>query len=314
MIFHRSPKPRYLRVTGNVPVNSAQLGRIKLFFEAAVTPPLPHLWRRDSRPQRISGHATGTPDAPRRWVKKATVLAVDDKHANLISLEAVFGAEYELVCASNGADAIAAVKSRSDIDLILMDVQMPIMDGFETASRIKDLPEGKDIPIVFITAVFSEDPSVKRGYEVGGIDYFYKPFDPEILKRKVAAYTSFRRRVQEAAALRRVGADLTASLERLPVSVLVADADGKVLGNSEGRNWNPRLLKAVEGVLDRVIRGQESPLRVRIDEPGPDGSRRRFLCSAIQLHSGGAVVVVHDLTTALKLEAELEKHATRLAS
>ena len=247
-------------------------------------------------------------------MKKATLLAVDDKQANLVSLEAVFGGEYELIFASSGADAVAAVKSRSDIDLILMDVQMPIMDGLETASRIKDLPEGKDIPIVFVTAVFADDPYVKRGYEVGGIDYFYKPFDPEILKRKVAAYTSFRRRVQEAANLRRVGADLTASLERLPVSVLVAGADGRVLGNSEGRSWDARLLKAVEGVLERVLRGRESPLRVRFDEPGPDGSRRRFLCSAMQLRTGGAVVVVHELTTALKLEAELEKHATRLAS
>ena len=107
---------------------------------------------------------------------------------------AVVGPEYDVVRAGSGPEAIEVVKSRSDIDVILMDVQMPVMDGFETAAQIKKIEGGQDLPIVFITAVYREDPHVKRGYQSGGIDYFSKPFDPDILKLKVGIYATFRQR------------------------------------------------------------------------------------------------------------------------
>src|SRR5262245_49549160 len=110
---------------------------------------------------------------------KPAVLAVDDTPANLVALEAVLERDFELVPAASGAKAIEILRQRADIAVILMDVQMPVMDGYEAAERIKNLPGCHDIPIVFITAVYREDPHLKRGYQVGGVDYFTKPFDPE---------------------------------------------------------------------------------------------------------------------------------------
>jgi len=124
--------------------------------------------------------------------QRATVLVVDDKRANQLALAAVLEAEYEMLFADSGAEAIALLETRRDVDIILMDVHMPEMDGFETAARIKKVPALQDIPLIFVTAVYQDDPFVKKGYEVGGIDYFSKPFDPEILKMKIAAYCAFR--------------------------------------------------------------------------------------------------------------------------
>lgn len=161
---------------------------------------------------------------------KSVVLAVDDKHANLRVLEALLGEVYSVVFANSGQEAISIVRTREDIDLILMDVQMPGMDGFEAARNIHALETGKMIPIVFVTAIHTEDPFVKRGYDVGGIDYFSKPFDPEILKKKVAVYTAFRKReqllilrerhIKEAEELLRVARKLVVLLESLKVGVL----------------------------------------------------------------------------------------------
>src|SRR5262245_3218177 len=109
--------------------------------------------------------------------RKPTILAVDDTPSNLVALEAVLEKDFRLQFARSGREAIALLARHHDIDVILMDVQMPGMDGFEAASAIKKLPGCAEIPIVFVTAVYHEDPHIKRGYEAGGVDYFTKPFD-----------------------------------------------------------------------------------------------------------------------------------------
>src|SRR3954466_5780240 len=106
---------------------------------------------------------------PPGTLARPNVLAVDDSPANLLALEAVLGDDYELIFASSGAEALEVIRQRDDIDVVLMDVQMPGMDGFETVERMKQIAGRKDVPIVFISAVFTEDPYIKRGYAVGGI-------------------------------------------------------------------------------------------------------------------------------------------------
>src|SRR3954465_6413863 len=105
----------------------------------------------------------------KRVSPKPKVLAVDDKPANLIALEAVLADEYEMINAESGVEALAVLQKRQDIDVILMDIQMPNMDGFEAAKRIKALPGCADIPIIFITAVYKEDPFIKKGYAAGAV-------------------------------------------------------------------------------------------------------------------------------------------------
>src|SRR5579884_1859156 len=177
--------------------------------------------------------ATGVSKQP----LKAKILVVDDQPANLIALEAVLGgAQYELIRAHSGAEALAALRRHPDTALVLLDVQMPVMDGFETARRIEGMAGCEDIPIVFITAVYTDDPFVKQGFRAGGVDYFGKPFDPEVLKLKVAIYASFRqkanvlrereRQIRESEEVLRAGRKLAAVLESLPVGVIIADGFG----------------------------------------------------------------------------------------
>jgi len=158
-----------------------------------------------------------------RW-RRAIVLAVDDQPANLLTLDAVLSTDFDVVRASSGEEALEILQSRDDIDVIIMDAQMPGMDGFETTARVKQLPDRQDIPIVFVTAVYYEDPFIRQGYKAGAVDYFGKPFDPEILRRKVAIYAAFHqkadllkawaRQVEASKELLSAGRRFTAMLER----------------------------------------------------------------------------------------------------
>src|SRR5688572_19902925 len=169
--------------------------------------------------------------ALKRFPRKPNVLAVDDKRANLLALEATLEDDYNIMFANSGAEAIALLKGNPKaVDLILMDVQMPEMDGFEAATQIKAMEACENIPIIFVTAVYTDDPFIKQGYEAGGIDYFSKPFDPDILKMKVAVYASYKlndelieareRSIKESEELLRVGQKLSLLLEGLPIGVL----------------------------------------------------------------------------------------------
>jgi two-component system, sensor histidine kinase len=124
------------------------------------------------------------------------LLLVDDTPANLLVLEAVLDPlNYKIVKAHSGFEAIEILKT-TDISLVILDVQMPNLDGFETAKLIKEkLPE-KNVPIIFMTAIYKEDPFIHKGYEVGGVDYFGKPFDPAVLKAKVRIHAEMYRQTK----------------------------------------------------------------------------------------------------------------------
>ncbi|HEX4926167.1 MAG TPA: response regulator [Bdellovibrionales bacterium] len=125
---------------------------------------------------------------------KVNILLVDDRPEGLLALEAVLNnPDYNLVKANSGEQALARVLE-IDFAVILLDVQMPGMDGFETASLIKQRERSKDIPIIFVTAISKEAHFVYRGYEAGAVDYLFKPFDPHILKSKVAVYVDLHRK------------------------------------------------------------------------------------------------------------------------
>jgi PAS domain S-box-containing protein len=117
---------------------------------------------------------------------KATILIVDDKQANLVALESLLeSSDRNLLRATNGKDALTTTLNK-DIDLIILDVQMPEMDGFEVAQILKSNKRTKDIPIIFASAEKKEHKFMMKGYEEGAFDYFFKPLDPEIVKAKVS--------------------------------------------------------------------------------------------------------------------------------
>ena len=133
-------------------------------------------------------------------VSAAMILVVDDKEENLFVMEAVLKSipGCEVVKANSGEEAIARVKE-SEFALILLDIQMPKLDGYETARLIKQLPNGKDAPIMMVSAIYTEDPFILKGYLAGAVDYIPKPFSPEILKAKVGVYLNLYKRFRPAA-------------------------------------------------------------------------------------------------------------------
>ncbi|HEX6846056.1 MAG TPA: response regulator [Chitinophagaceae bacterium] len=120
---------------------------------------------------------------------EAKILVVDDRADNLISIEAILEKDnYTIVKANSGRAALKVLLNDHDFSLILMDVQMPELNGYETASIIYERDKLKSIPIVFITANSYDEDFMFRGYRLGGVDYIYKPINPELLRAKVAVF------------------------------------------------------------------------------------------------------------------------------
>ena len=170
----------------------------------------------------------------------SAVLLVDDRPQNLVALEAILEPlGHELVKTSSGQEALRTLLQRGDFAAILLDVQMPGMDGFETARLIKERERTRDIPIIFLTAISKERQHVFRGYEVGAVDYVFKPFQPELLRSKVAVFVELHEKtqqlrrqaellaLQEMAELRRESAERYRQLaDAMPQIVWTADAGG----------------------------------------------------------------------------------------
>jgi signal transduction histidine kinase len=126
-----------------------------------------------------------------------SLLLVDDRPENLLALEAVLEGEgYTFVRATSGDQALKHIM-RTDFALILLDVQMPGMTGFDTARIIKEREKTRDIPIIFLSAVGRDERFIYEGYRLGAVDYLTKPFDPGILKAKVAVFAElYRQKLQ----------------------------------------------------------------------------------------------------------------------
>jgi CheY-like chemotaxis protein len=129
--------------------------------------------------------------------ERASILLVDDMEDNLIALEAVLGSLNEpLVRARSGEEAMKALL-RQQFALVLLDIRMPGMDGFETAANIKRLDQTKDVPIIFLTGAEDDSGYAFRGYATGAADYLTKPFDPWVLRAKVTVFLDLYRKNQQ---------------------------------------------------------------------------------------------------------------------
>ncbi|HMF41649.1 MAG TPA: ATP-binding protein [Polyangia bacterium] len=172
---------------------------------------------------------------------RARILIVDDHPANLVALEAILTPlGHDLVMARSGAEALRHIL-HGEFALILLDVQMADMNGFETASLIKQHPRSRHIPIIFITAVNRDAAHVFRGYSHGAVDYLVKPFDADILRSKAAVFIELyvrgerlkhqerllHRREREAAE-RRSQERYRRLLDDMPQCIWAADAGGHV--------------------------------------------------------------------------------------
>ena len=153
-------------------------------------------------------------------MNKQNILLVDDHVENLISLEVILEApDRNLVRATSGNEALAMVLKR-DFALVLLDVQMPGMDGFEVAELMRNNKKSQSIPIIFVTAISKEEKYIFKGYESGAVDYLFKPLDSHILSSKVNFFLELDRKNKE--------------LEKRYLEVIKLKEDNEILLKSVG--------------------------------------------------------------------------------
>jgi CheY-like chemotaxis protein len=156
--------------------------------------------------------------------EKAKILLVDDRAENIVALEAILSSLNQTLVPARSGDAALKALLGDEFAVILLDVLMPGMDGFETAAHIKRRPKTRDVPIIFLTARNAEPDYAFRSYSAGAVDYIAKPFDPWVLRAKVSVfvdlYTKNRQLRDQATMLRAQLGDSLAAAQ--PVR---ADAD-----------------------------------------------------------------------------------------
>lgn len=123
--------------------------------------------------------------------EKRLVLLVDDAPANLQMMRSILKDDFKIRVATSGAKALDLVMTNPKPDLILLDVMMPEMDGYELCGILKSTPESKDIPVIFLTGKTEADDETK-GFEVGAVDYIHKPFSPAVVKARVHTHLVLR--------------------------------------------------------------------------------------------------------------------------
>ena len=170
------------------------------------------------------------------------ILLVDDLPENLFALEVILSNEnYLCVKANSGNEALKILLHQQDFAIILIDVQMPMMDGFETVELIRQIDKLKHVPIIFLTASMDNSLQIFKGYEAGAVDYMIKPISPEILKAKVAVFVDLHTKNQEllvqAQQLKKLNTDLNAQKLRseYSLSLIEASHDPLFAINPEGK-------------------------------------------------------------------------------
>lgn len=182
--------------------------------------------------------------APRR----ARVLMVDDRRENLVALEAILqGMPVDPIAVGSGEEALKRLLSE-DFAVILLDAQMPGMDGFETAGHIKQRERTRHVPIIFLTAVDRDAHLAFRGYAAGAVDYITKPFDPWVLRAKVSVFVELWLKNQQLAE-QTATAKARESEQRALVSIM--DRAAEVLRGSDGSAATEAL--AILGEADEVL-------------------------------------------------------------
>jgi len=158
--------------------------------------------------------------------RRANILLVDDREENLFALEAILQPLGQRLVRARSGEAALKCLLRDDFAVILLDVQMPGLDGFETARFIKQVEKTRHIPIIFLTGLSTESSEVFRGYSAGAVDYVVKPFEPRVLRSKVAVFIDLE---EATVALRESEARFRSAFDDAPIGMALVGIDGRWL-------------------------------------------------------------------------------------
>ena len=184
--------------------------------------------------------------------RQARILLVDDRPENLVALEAILSSLGQiLVPVRSGEQAIAAVLA-DEYAVVLLDIMMPGMDGFETATQIKRHAKSRDVPIIFLTAATMQPEQAFRGYAAGAVDYLAKPFDPWVLKSKVSVFVDLYLKRGEGGGQRPVLDQLSAGLGAVEETVALLRRLPAVLRDAEAKETAAQLAGRVGHLRDAL--------------------------------------------------------------
>ncbi len=190
--------------------------------------------------------------------ERATILLVDDTPDNLMLLANLLKDEFRVRTAQNGPKALEICTSDNPPDLVLLDIMMPGMDGFEVAKRMREHPNSETIPVIFVTAMTSSDARL-RGLDLGAVDYITKPIDPEVLKPRVRnfiRYVQMRKNLQseydsmvETAQLREDVDQITRHDMKGPLAGIL----GLIQGMMDDKNSTPKQIEQFKMVEETAL-------------------------------------------------------------
>ncbi len=228
---------------------------------------------------------------------KARILLVDDRSENLVALEAILSSlNQALVPVRSGEEALKALLV-DEFAVILLDVVMPGMDGFETAAHIKRRPKTHDVPIIYLTAASSEPDHAFRGYASGAVDYISKPFDPWVLRAKVSVFVELyvkNRQLREQAELLRSQLDKDAGRNA-----------GKNAGKNAGRGAARRAIPALSSAPESADPAAAGVTDLA-ESAGPDGPDSDAAdtggAQTLLLELSGRLAAVEDLVGVLSAQ------------
>jgi two-component system cell cycle response regulator len=224
-------------------------------------------------------------DSAMAGIVSPKILIVDDRIENLVALEkSLADLDAEVIKATSGEKALAALLEHA-VALILLDVQMPDMDGLETASLIRGNEETRHIPIIFVTAISKDQKHVFSGYASGAVDYLFKPLDPDILKSKVNVFLSLDR---QKSMIARTNEELKAANGKIleQQKALIKEERLKVLLQMAGATAHElnQPLTSLLGNIDLIRLNQHNPIKWmgRLDNIEAAGLRMADIIRRIQ--------------------------------
>ncbi|MEI6347864.1 MAG: response regulator [Bacteroidota bacterium] len=236
------------------------------------------------------------------------ILMVDDWVENLFALEVILSDEnYLCVRASSGEEALEILNRDQDFAIILMDVQMPMMDGFETSELIRKTDKLKLIPIIFLTASMDSPVHIFKGYQAGAVDYMIKPFSSEILKAKVAVFIELHKKSQELKVQKEQIRKLNETLEQ---KVIERTSQLEIINNEleKAKDKAESAVKSKQQFLSNMSHEIRTPMNAIIGftkvvlKTDLSAKQKEYL-TAIKISGDALILLINDILDLAKVDA-----------